>query len=53
MEHGANYRKGKKTSFMVKYQANKHNGQDADFKAKLTNSQQRLPNEAGEQRGQY
>ena len=39
MEHDANYRKGKQTSFMVKHQANKHHGQEANFKAKLTNSQ--------------
>ena len=38
MEHNANYRKGKQTYIMVKHQANKHSGQEANFKAKLNNS---------------
>jgi hypothetical protein len=36
IEHDANYRKGKQTSFMFKHQANTHNGEEANFKAKVT-----------------
>ena len=38
MEHNTNYRKGRKTSFMLKHQNTSHSGQEANFKAKVTGS---------------
>ena len=38
LEHTANYRNRKRNSFMNKHQTNKHNNEEANFKAKVTGS---------------
>ena len=38
LEHTSNYRKKRNSSFMYKHQTSKHDGLEADFKAKVTGS---------------